>query len=148
MSNITVDVAIGFVPVLGDIADAIWKANVKNLILLEDYLKKAFAPKSGGAGHAGIGEPMRQVGNGRDAAIAGAGAGAGAVRHQEPVVQKQSKTGGFFGLGSKNNRTNDRHDLEMAQHDGRADARDYRRDDRMNYRNDDQETGTVRAGRR
>lgn len=56
MSNITVDVAIGFIPIIGDIADAVFKANVKNLIILEDYLKKVYAPKAGDT-------PMKQVDN-------------------------------------------------------------------------------------
>jgi len=35
--NILLDTVIGSVPVVGDIADATWKANAKNLELLETY---------------------------------------------------------------------------------------------------------------
>ncbi|MEQ8973042.1 MAG: DUF4112 domain-containing protein [Coleofasciculus sp. C1-SOL-03] len=36
--NILLDTVIGSVPVVGDIADATWKANTKNMALLETYL--------------------------------------------------------------------------------------------------------------
>jgi len=36
--NILVDTVIGSVPVVGDLADATWKANAKNIVLLETYL--------------------------------------------------------------------------------------------------------------
>lgn len=36
--NILLDTVIGSVPVVGDIADATWKANAKNMALLETYL--------------------------------------------------------------------------------------------------------------
>lgn len=38
MINIMLDFAIGLVPFLGDIADAWFKANTRNVWLLEDYL--------------------------------------------------------------------------------------------------------------
>lgn len=37
--NILLETAIGSVPVLGDIFDAAWKANIKNLELLESHLE-------------------------------------------------------------------------------------------------------------
>lgn len=39
VSNILLDTVIGTVPVLGTIADAVWKANVKNMDLLETELQ-------------------------------------------------------------------------------------------------------------
>lgn len=36
--NVAVDMSVGVVPVLGDIADVAWKANLKNVRLLEHYL--------------------------------------------------------------------------------------------------------------
>ncbi len=36
--NILGDALIGLVPVLGDFLDAVWKANERNVELLEDYL--------------------------------------------------------------------------------------------------------------
>lgn len=36
--NLLVDLAVGLVPVLGDLFDIVWKANVSNLRLLEAYL--------------------------------------------------------------------------------------------------------------
>jgi hypothetical protein len=45
--NVAADFAIGLVPLLGDIADALYKANSRNTWLLEDYLvKKAAAEKN------------------------------------------------------------------------------------------------------
>lgn len=38
VTNILLDAVIGFVPVLGTVADAVWKANVKNVALLEQEL--------------------------------------------------------------------------------------------------------------
>ena len=40
--NVAIDTAIGAIPILGDIFDFFWKANVKNARLLEDYIS---APK-------------------------------------------------------------------------------------------------------
>lgn len=41
--NVAADFAIGLVPVLGDIADALYKANSRNTWLLEAYLVKKAA---------------------------------------------------------------------------------------------------------
>lgn len=38
--NLILDFAIGLVPILGDIADAMYKCNTRNAILLEEYLRK------------------------------------------------------------------------------------------------------------
>jgi len=38
--NIVVDFGIGLVPFLGDIADALFRANTKNAVVLEEYLRK------------------------------------------------------------------------------------------------------------
>ena len=35
--NLAIDLAIGFVPIAGDIADIFWKANTRNLALLERH---------------------------------------------------------------------------------------------------------------
>lgn len=46
-ANVMADFAIGLVPLLGDIADALYKANSRNTWLLEDYLvKKAAAEQN------------------------------------------------------------------------------------------------------
>ena len=39
VSNIIVDTLSGTVPVLGDLVDVTWKANTKNIVLLEEHLK-------------------------------------------------------------------------------------------------------------
>jgi hypothetical protein len=40
MINIILDFAIGLVPFLGDVADALFRANTKNAVVLENYLRK------------------------------------------------------------------------------------------------------------
>jgi hypothetical protein len=43
--NMAIDFAIGLVPFLGDIADAIYKCNTKNVVLLERELRKRGAQR-------------------------------------------------------------------------------------------------------
>ncbi|KAG8689572.1 hypothetical protein FRC08_010885, partial [Ceratobasidium sp. 394] len=62
MINVVVDMFIGMVPVLGDALDVLFKANLRNLALLEDWLlkdapykitlmpKKEFLPRKAAAG--------------------------------------------------------------------------------------------------
>lgn len=38
VTNIILDAVIGSIPVLGDFGDVVWKANAKNLALLEEHL--------------------------------------------------------------------------------------------------------------
>lgn len=45
--NLGVDVLVGAVPVAGDVFDVLWKANKKNLDLLEKYLKKKIPEMEG-----------------------------------------------------------------------------------------------------
>jgi hypothetical protein len=45
--NVGVDTAIGAIPILGDIGDVFFKANVKNLKLLEDFDRAQRADASG-----------------------------------------------------------------------------------------------------
>lgn len=37
--NVVIDVSAGMVPVVGDVLDVAWKANLKNIRLLEQYLR-------------------------------------------------------------------------------------------------------------
>ncbi len=37
--NIVLDMVMGTVPVVGDVVDAAWKANTKNIVLLEEHFK-------------------------------------------------------------------------------------------------------------
>ncbi len=43
--NVGVEVLIGAVPIAGDIFDAGWKANTRNITLMNDYLESAIAKK-------------------------------------------------------------------------------------------------------
>ncbi len=42
--NLAIDLAIGIVPVAGDIADIFWKANTRNLVLLERHAGRVQPP--------------------------------------------------------------------------------------------------------
>ncbi len=44
VSNIMIDILVGTVPVMGDLFDAAWKANIKNVDLLEVYIN---SPETG-----------------------------------------------------------------------------------------------------
>jgi hypothetical protein len=43
--NIILDFVIGLVPVLGDIADAMFRANTRNAIILEEHLRESGTEK-------------------------------------------------------------------------------------------------------
>ena len=38
LGNVGIDTLVGVVPVVGDLFDAVWKANVKNVVLLQEHL--------------------------------------------------------------------------------------------------------------
>ncbi|KAH6665593.1 hypothetical protein B0J14DRAFT_605435 [Halenospora varia] len=45
--NIIIDFIIGLVPFLGDIADALFRANSKNVLVLQGYLQKKSSTRQG-----------------------------------------------------------------------------------------------------
>lgn len=45
--NAAVDMVVGLVPVLGDLFDIGWKANLRNMALLERYARPGVAPSAG-----------------------------------------------------------------------------------------------------
>ena len=45
--NAAIDMTIGLVPLLGDIADVAWKANLRNLALLERHARPGTPPSPG-----------------------------------------------------------------------------------------------------
>jgi hypothetical protein len=45
--NVALDAAVGAVPIAGDLWDAIWKANTRNLALLERHAKPGTPPRRG-----------------------------------------------------------------------------------------------------
>lgn len=48
--NVAIDFVIGLVPFIGDIADALYKCNTRNAIILEKYLRQAGAKTLAGEG--------------------------------------------------------------------------------------------------
>ena len=45
--NAAIDMGVGLVPILGDLADVAWKANLRNLALLERHARPGVAPTRG-----------------------------------------------------------------------------------------------------
>lgn len=45
--NAAIDMLVGLVPLLGDFADVAWKANLRNMALLERYARPGVAPGRG-----------------------------------------------------------------------------------------------------
>ena len=56
--NVALDFVIGLVPFVGDLADAMYKCNTRNAVLLEDYLKKKGQKNLKQSSH-----PLTEVGN-------------------------------------------------------------------------------------
>lgn len=47
IANVAIDTAVGWVPILGDLFDAGWKSNVKNMALLEEHVRHPAGAKAG-----------------------------------------------------------------------------------------------------
>lgn len=60
MINAIIDFLIGLIPFVGDLADAAFKANTRNAILLENYLREKAAAKADKA--SGRSQPGRSDG--------------------------------------------------------------------------------------
>jgi hypothetical protein len=45
--NAALDMLIGLVPLLGDVGDIFWKANLRNMALLERYARPGVLPQRG-----------------------------------------------------------------------------------------------------
>ena len=60
--NVVIDFLIGLVPFIGDLADAFFRCNTKNAVLLEKYLDER-AKKARNAARVENGRPMEFIGN-------------------------------------------------------------------------------------
>ena len=47
IANVGIDTVVGWIPVLGDLFDVGWKANTKNLALLEQHVQQPSAARAG-----------------------------------------------------------------------------------------------------
>ena len=52
--NVAVDTFVGEVPILGDLFDVAWKANMRNLALLEEHLKQPIASTRSSVGFVAV----------------------------------------------------------------------------------------------
>lgn len=138
MINIAIDFVIGLVPILGDIADGYWKANTKNVRVLEKHLDDKYRSKQEkyrkydqpatvfedfGSEEEDRRQFMRETDDAND------------VRRPQPTADRTPKQsrGGWFSGGRSSRREAD---VE------RGEARTSRPS-----RNDVQENGTVYNGR-
>jgi hypothetical protein len=140
--NVAVDFALGLVPILGDLADATFRCNTRNVALLERYLKEKHGPRDVKArDHSGLEAFPESAG--QIPALDGMGDHAGHNQYgttaptggmQQPYVQQQQRqqntqqnTGskGWFGFGGGKQQQQD------LEHGGQ---------------HQQQQTGTVRIG--
>jgi len=156
--NIMLDFGIGLVPFLGDIADALFRANTRNAVVLEKYLRekgaKALKAQGQGQGNHAIdpsdpnefdryedenpppytgGTPPRQGIQGQDNGHGGLA--------QERIVVEPERGGWFSGFGTKKKQ---QPDVERGTNPGRRD------DPLPNLPNDDslREGSTLQKTRR
>lgn len=118
--NIVIDFAVGLVPFVGDLVDALFRANTKNAILLEEHLREkgAKALKAQGRPLPAVDPSDPDEFDRQDAAPSPAYATAQPSRHgngaststrtatQQQHTQSQAapaeERGGWFGFGKKN----------------------------------------------
>ncbi|KAG9669163.1 hypothetical protein KCU99_g7244, partial [Aureobasidium melanogenum] len=141
--NVAIDFLIGIVPLIGDIADAYFKANTKNCRLLEKHLDKMYKPdalkvkgRSGKPNHPATAyEDFSDEEDDRRAFLQETRPqtnDAQNIRQPAPTADTRAKkSGGWFSFGGGNNRREQ--DLERG---GPVRV------------NDTMETGTVRTDRR
>ncbi len=99
--NVVLDFLVGLVPFLGDIADIFFRANTRNVVLLEKHLQKQGKKISNA--HDSLGPPPGYY-EASNAAPNGAGRGAREPRQPEPVrvrTDRESDRGGWFGWGGQ-----------------------------------------------
>ncbi|KAL2075574.1 hypothetical protein VTL71DRAFT_517 [Oculimacula yallundae] len=111
MFNIVVDFAVGLVPFVGDLADALFRANTKNAVVLENHLREKGAKALKASGHdAPVVDPTdpdvfdSQIHNENPPAhyASQPSTRQGTQRSGEPVAQtsrvpEQQSRGGWFG---------------------------------------------------
>lgn len=99
MSNIMMDFAIGFIPLLGDVGDVFFRANTRNAWLLDAYLsEKAKAIREGQVRDPDSGSPHRVPVTALNT-DASAGKQPNMTQHQEPARPAPARTGGYLFSG-------------------------------------------------
>ncbi|OCK82612.1 hypothetical protein K432DRAFT_380285 [Lepidopterella palustris CBS 459.81] len=142
MINIIVDFGIGLVPFIGDLGDAAFKANTRNLRLLEERLDKVYKPKAQQQAEASMrpedrpqpatvyedfsdedndmkGPPPAYDGSGGVRVPQPARVRSERERRDEPPAPKRSGTGGRGWLNGGSKRERER-DVEMGEVDAPA----------------------------
>jgi len=129
-TNVAIDFALGLVPFLGDLADASFKCNTKNVALLERYLIEKHAPQSMSQNDrarsglevfpedAGMVPGLEGVGQGQGQGHAQYGAVHApqqqGMRREEPEQRGAPSSGrGWFGVGG--GKTQGRSDVEQGR---------------------------------
>lgn len=131
MINIMLDFAIGLVPFLGDVADALFRANTKNAVVLENYLRKKGASNlkhQGQTQH--ITDPTdpdeydrhlrEELGPPPQYTTASSSthdnSGGRSTQPQEPRAPEESRAG-WFGFGSKKKQPDPEQGRELRRHE-------------------------------
>ena len=114
--NLGLDFALGFVPILGDIADAAFRCNTKNVSLLEAHLKAKYGPADAAALKRSGLEPFDDDPDFTDTAAKPHGAAAPLQqqpqqqaqqqrvlpnRHNQPVPEPAGNGGKWYHFGSR-----------------------------------------------
>lgn len=117
MINIAIDFIIGLVPILGDIADGYWKANTKNVRVLEKHLDSKYRPSEQKLRKydqpATVFEDFGSEEEDRRQFIRETDGANDARRTQQPAVRNERKGGGgwFSGRGGKRERDAERGEI-------------------------------------
>ncbi|KAM7223632.1 protein of unknown function (DUF4112) domain containing protein [Rhypophila decipiens] len=99
MTNVLLDFGIGFIPLLGDIGDAFFRANTRNAWLLDTYLsEKAKALRDGHVSDPEGGSPHRVSANALNQDIA-PGLQQNPSSQQAPTKPAPARTGGYLLAG-------------------------------------------------
>jgi len=136
---VAVDFALGLVPILGDLADASWRCNTKNVSVLERYLKEKHGPKDARQREMDGLEPFpedvgmidgvdklgEQGGHAQYGTTGTAAPGQNMApptvqQQQQKIVQQNQGSRGWFGFGGHGGR---QQDLEGGQETGVVNVR-------------------------
>lgn len=98
--NMAIDFAIGLVPFIGDIADAVYKCNTRNVVLLEKELRERGQKRVKGTPQANVADPS--LPDEFD------------YQHEDPLLNQQSGPPPRYTSKRESRRTRRDHDVERA----------------------------------
>ncbi|KAI9766357.1 MAG: hypothetical protein M1840_006621 [Geoglossum simile] len=131
--NVILDFVVGLIPFLGDLADAVYKCNTRNAILLEEFLRKRgqLAIKREGTQHVADPSLPETYDMDEEEVTPPPYDSARGARAREPArpaearVPRETRGGGIFGFGGS--RRQREPDLEMGDRTRRSRTKESRR---------------------